>query len=114
MPNIAEEYEALVQFLYLAPVALAQASLSGEVLMLNPKSAQLLMPLSRDGRLDNLFTVLEGVAPQLRSLVEAFEEPSGVVCEPVRIHTAAAAAGQAVPQVISVSLLKLEGLRLMA
>lgn len=114
MPNIAEEYEALVQFLYLAPVGLAQASLSGEVLMLNPKSAQLLMPLSRDGRLDNLFTVLEGVAPQLRSLVEAFEEPSGVVCEPVRIHTAATAAGQAVPQVISLSLLKLEGLRLMA
>ncbi len=114
MPNIAEEYEALVQFLYLAPVGLAQASLSGEVLMLNPKSAQLLMPLSRDGRLDNLFTVLEGVAPQLRALVAAFTEPSGVVCDPVRIHTAATAAGQAVPQVFSVSLLKLEGLRLMA
>ena len=114
MPNLAEEYEALMQFLYLAPVGLAQASLSGEVLMLNPKSAQLLMPLSRDGRLDNLFTVLEEVAPQLRSLVAAFDEPSGVVCDSVRIHTAATAAGQAVPQVISVSLLKLEGLRLMA
>jgi predicted signal transduction protein with EAL and GGDEF domain len=114
MPNIAEEYEALLQFLYLAPVGLAQASLSGEVLMLNPKSAQLLMPLSRDGRLDNLFTVLEGVAPQLRTLVAAFTEPSGVVCDSVRIHTAATAAGQAPPQVISVSLLKLEGLRLMA
>jgi len=39
--------------------------------MINPTSAQLLMPLSSDGSLDNLFDVLEGVARQLRSLAQA-------------------------------------------
>jgi hypothetical protein len=33
--------------------------------MINPLCAQLLMPLARDGALDNLFTALQGVAPDL-------------------------------------------------
>jgi len=73
----SDAYEALVQFLYRAPIGLVQASLDGTVDMLNPMSSSLLMPLARDGSLDNLFTVLHGVAPQLRGMVEALDPPSG-------------------------------------
>jgi hypothetical protein len=44
-----DAYEALVQFLYRAPIGLVQASLDGAVDMLNPMSSNLLMPLVRDG-----------------------------------------------------------------
>ena len=64
--QLRAEHEALIQFLYLAPVGLVQASLDGEIAMINPISAQLLMPLSPDGCLTNLFAALESVAPGLR------------------------------------------------
>lgn len=108
-----DAYEALVQFLYRAPIGLVQASLDGTVDMLNPMSSSLLMPLARDGSLDNLFTVLQDVAPQLRDLATSFTEPSGVVCEGLRLPLGEAAA-PGTPQVLSLSVLKLDGARLMA
>ena len=62
----SQEYEALLQFLYMAPVGLVQISSDGTIVMLNPLSAQLLMPLSRDGELTNLFEALAPVAPDLQ------------------------------------------------
>ena len=59
-------YEALMQFLYRAPVGLAQVAPDGQIEMINPMAAQLLMPLSANGNLDNLFVTLEIVAPALR------------------------------------------------
>jgi diguanylate cyclase (GGDEF)-like protein len=112
-PNTLDAYEALVQFLYRAPIGLVQASLDGTVDMLNPMSSSLLMPLVRDGSMDNLFTVLQGVAPQLRALTEGFTEPSGAVCEGLRLHLGDAAAAGA-PQWLSLSVLKLDPTRLMA
>ncbi|WP_394788089.1 putative bifunctional diguanylate cyclase/phosphodiesterase [Rhodoferax sp.] len=109
-----EAYEALIQFLYRAPIGLAQTSLDGGIEMANPMSAQLLMPVSPDGSLENLFTTLSEVAPHLRGLVEAFAAPSGVVCESVRIPLQPDARGEAAPQVLSFSLLKLDATRLMA
>ena len=67
----AAAYESLMQFLYRAPIGLVQTTPGDEIEMINPTSAQLLMPLSSDGSLDNLFDVLEGVARQLRSLAQA-------------------------------------------
>jgi GGDEF domain-containing protein len=61
--DIAGEYETLLQFLYVAPVGLVQIDAAGEIAMINPLSAQLLMPLTRDAGLGNLFTALQGVAP---------------------------------------------------
>jgi diguanylate cyclase (GGDEF)-like protein len=111
--NKVDAYEALVQFLYRAPIGLVQAGLDGTVDMLNPMSSSLLMPLARDGSLDNLFTVLQDVAPQLRAMTAAFDAPSGVVCEGLRVELGDAAAAGA-PQVLSLSVLKLDGTRLMA
>jgi diguanylate cyclase (GGDEF)-like protein len=112
-PGSVDAYEALVQFLYRAPIGLVQASLDGTVDMLNPMSSSLLMPLVRDGSMDNLFTVLQGVAPQLRELTEGFTEPAGSVCEGLRLQLGAAATPGA-PQWLSLSVLKLDPTRLMA
>ncbi|WP_229508035.1 hypothetical protein [Massilia sp. Dwa41.01b] len=72
--ELRAEHEALMQFLYLAPVGLVQAGTEGEIAIINPIAAQLLMPLSPDGDLANLFDVLDGVAPGLRAQCAAFPE----------------------------------------
>lgn len=109
----AREYEALLQFLYMAPVGLVQLGGDGAISMLNPLAAQLLMPLSQDGELNNLFDALAPVAPDLNLLCRNFRAPHGQVCEGARIylHADGAASG---PQVLSLSLLKLDAGRLMA
>ena len=109
------EHEALIQFLYLAPVGLVQAAIDGEIIMMNPISAQLLMPLSADGNLANLFSALEGVAPELRHLCSGFTQPNGMICDGLQIHlNAGRGQGKESPQVLSLSLLKLDQSRLMA
>ncbi|MBY0243702.1 MAG: diguanylate cyclase [Burkholderiaceae bacterium] len=109
----AQEYEALLQFLYMAPVGLVQLSADGTILMLNPLSAQLLMPLSNDGELTNLFDALASVAPDLRLMCTAFPAPCGQICDATRLylHADGSASG---PQVLSLSMLKLDADRLMA
>jgi diguanylate cyclase (GGDEF)-like protein/PAS domain S-box-containing protein len=115
--NIEElraEHEALIQFLYLAPVGLVQADIDGGIVMMNPISAQLLMPLSRDGGLDNLFTALEAVAPELRHLCSRYERPSGKICDGLHVHLNAGGAGKKTPQILAITLLKLDAQRIMA
>jgi diguanylate cyclase (GGDEF)-like protein/PAS domain S-box-containing protein len=112
--SIEHEYEALVQFLYMAPIGLLQARLDGEILMVNPLCAQLLMPLSRDGDLNNLYAALEGVAPDLRSRVQAFEAPHGMVCEGWQLRVAADPLHRAGRRILALTLLKLDEQRLMA
>ena len=114
MPSIEEDYEALTQFLYLAPVGLAQTGSDGEIVMINPISAQLLLPISRDGNLTNLFDVLEPVAPELRHLCASFAGSHGMICDALRIRITAGIPGKSDPQVLSLSLLKLDAQRLMA
>ena len=114
MDDLAQEYEALVQFLYTAPVGLVQASMDGEIVMINPVSAQLLMPLSVDGDLSNLFTALESVAPDLRHRVHNFEPHHGLVCDGLRIPVTTAHHGASGSTVLSLSLVKLDARRLMA
>jgi diguanylate cyclase (GGDEF)-like protein/PAS domain S-box-containing protein len=112
--GLEEDYEALVQFLYIAPIGLAQTRLDGEIVMVNPLCAQLLMPLARDGQLDNLFTALETVAPDLRHRARSFEADSGSICDALQLPVQPGLAGRPPSQVLSLSLLKLDGQRLMA
>jgi diguanylate cyclase (GGDEF)-like protein/PAS domain S-box-containing protein len=108
------QYEALLQFLYLAPIGLVQAKMDGEVVMVNPLSAMLLMPLVRDGSLDNLFTVLQDVAPDLAHQTRTFSEPYGLICDGVHLRVDAGTGGQKEAQILSLKLLKLDDERLMA
>ena len=89
--QLRAEHEALIQFLYLAPVGLVQTTADGEIQMINPISAQLLMPLARDGNLANLFDALQDVAPGLRGQVGRFGRASGMVCDGQQIQLAPAA-----------------------
>jgi len=111
---LAEEHEALLQFLYIAPIGLAQMRIDGEILMINPLCAQLLMPLSRDGELANLFTVLQTVAPDLAHRARNFEPMHGKVCDAIRLQVDSGVPGRKDPQVLSLTLLKLDDERLMA
>ncbi|WP_338771355.1 diguanylate cyclase [Massilia sp. METH4] len=110
--DLAAEHEALMQFLYLAPVGLVQARGDGEITLSNPISAQLLMPLSRDGCLDNLFTALQDVAPEVRNLCEQFTAPRGRICDGLHIHLHGG--GRRTPGILSLSIVKLDPSRLMA
>ena len=109
----AGSHDALLQFLYMAPVGLVQTDADGRIGLINPVSAQLLMPLSHDGALDNLFSALETVAPDLRHQAAGFAAPHGMVCDGVRIQLHADPARPG-PQFLSLSLLKLDASRLMA
>jgi diguanylate cyclase (GGDEF)-like protein/PAS domain S-box-containing protein len=111
--EISGEYEALIHFLHLAPVGLVQTDANGEIYMINPLSAQLLLPLCQRGILTNLFTALENVAPDLRHLVASFKKPSGMICDTLRIQLSAAIGGKSDPPILSLSMLKLDDYRLM-
>ena len=114
MSTISKDaYESLMQFLYQAPIGLVQTAPDGTVEMINPMSARLLMPLSREQNLDNVFEVLADVAPGLRQLAADFDEPSGVVVDALRITLPRAPGGQAASQVLSLSMLKLDNQRMM-
>ncbi|WP_229419201.1 putative bifunctional diguanylate cyclase/phosphodiesterase [Pseudoduganella dura] len=104
-------YEALMQFLYRTPIGLLQADIEGAIDMLNPMAAQLLMPLAPQGALDNLFAIFGAAAADLRDRVARCDTPSGVVVEGLRID---APDGRDGPQVLSLSVMKIDRNRLMA
>ena len=108
----AQELEALIQFVYMAPAGLVQARSDGEIVMINPVAAQLMMPLSRDGDLSNLFTALEDIAPDLRSRLAAFAAPQGMVCDGMHLPAPGGAKGER--RLFSLSLIKLDDSRIMA
>jgi diguanylate cyclase (GGDEF)-like protein/PAS domain S-box-containing protein len=112
--TIVEEHEALLQFLYLAPVGLVQASVDGTVSMMNPIAAQLLMPLASDGCLDNLFAALQNIAPDLRHQCAAFSPAQGMICDGQMLHLAPDSLRRQSARVLSLSVVKLGEARLMA
>lgn len=114
LPDPSDAYEALVQFLYRAPIGLAQITSDGTVDMLNPMASNLLMPIARNTGLDNLYAVLAPIAPQLPQLAGEFREASGVICEGLRATLPPELTAPGSPQVLAISLMKLDSERLMA
>ncbi|MDQ2778908.1 MAG: sensor domain-containing diguanylate cyclase [Pseudomonadota bacterium] len=112
--SIEDEYEALIQFLYMAPVGLMQTRLDGEILMVNPLCAQLLLPLSSEAQLSNLFEALAGIAPDLRQRVQSFEPAQGSICDALQLPVQVPQPGRQQALVLSLTLLKLDSERLMA
>ena len=126
MNESRDDYQALVQFLYRAPIGLAEIDRDGTVAMVNPMAARLLLPLSPDGSLDNLFVVLQALAPDLAGRVAADAdaasaggEPSaddeGIVIDGRRLVLPERAPRRdADPQVLGLSVLRLDATRWMA
>ena len=78
-------YEALVEFLYLAPVGIIKFRPDGVIEMANPAAAQLLMPLAADGDMSDLYRLLSGIAPDLRTYVERFEDDAGQIFDQMEL-----------------------------
>lgn len=109
--SLAEE--ALVQFLYRVPIGLIQTSLDGTIVMINPMSAQLLMPLAPDGNLENLFEVLQPVVPQLRDLAAAGGLPGDLICDALMVQMPRQGSRVAL-QTLALYVMRLDGSTLMA
>jgi len=101
----AGEIEKLLRFLYLCPVGLADHGGQGEVRMMNALAVQMLMPLSPDGQMENVFTVLGEVAPDLPTLVQGYAAPSGMIVQ----DRAITVRNQREPRHYSLSILRIEG-----
>jgi hypothetical protein len=71
---------------------------------MNALAVQMLMPLSPDGQMENLFTVLEAVAPDLPTLVQRYAAPSGMVVQ----DRAIAVRNQREPKHYLLSILRIE------
>jgi diguanylate cyclase (GGDEF)-like protein len=106
--------DALIQFMYRAPIGMLQTTADGTIEILNPAAAQLLMPMSCDGALDNLFELLEAHAPQLRDRAAACTAASGILCDGLRIALPLGIVGNATVRTLSLNLLKLDERRLIA
>jgi diguanylate cyclase (GGDEF)-like protein/PAS domain S-box-containing protein len=109
-PDVAADYEALLEFLYVCPVGLMELAPGGEVRLMNPLAAGLLLPLGSAGSLANLFSALEPYAPDLRYLAGSFAEPRGTICESRRIPIGVGEGATT----LACSLIKLDDDRLMA
>ena len=108
-----DEHEALLQFLYVAPVGLIELDPDGQIRMINPRAAALLLPLGTGRTLHNLFDALEPVAPELRHLVSAAAS-LGVICEGHRLQVSRGQPGRQAPRFLSVTLVRVAPTRLMA
>lgn len=117
--SVEQELEALLQFLYQSPVGLVQTSAEGDITLINPMAAQLLMPLAPAGQLSNLFDALAPLAPGLRAQVMASGSQAGPLVDALRLHLPVPAgkevARRAVaPTTLSLRLVRLGGDKLMA
>ncbi len=112
LAEAAAENEKLLEFLYSCPVGLVEMGRAGDVRLMNPIAAQLLLPVAEPSSLTNLFGALEPFAPDLRYIVESFAGQRGTFCENLRVHLRQAPGTG--PQVLACSLVKLEEDRYMA
>lgn len=113
--DLQREHDELLQFLYACPVGLIQADLDGTMTMLNPMAMQLLLPLGAEARTMNLFAAFAGCAPELRHIVQQFGGAHGPICHGHRIHVGRGPASiSAMPHVLTCTIVKLNGQRLMA
>jgi diguanylate cyclase (GGDEF)-like protein/PAS domain S-box-containing protein len=81
----AANYEALVEFLYLTPVGIIKFRPDGKIEMANPAAAQLLMPLSGNAELADLYRLLSRALPDLRARVERFAAPVGQILDQMQL-----------------------------
>jgi diguanylate cyclase (GGDEF)-like protein/PAS domain S-box-containing protein len=78
-------YELLLEFLNLTPVGLIKFRPDGVIELANAAAARVLLPLSDDGDLSNLYRLLRKVAPDLPRSIERFHAPMGQICDQVQL-----------------------------
>ncbi len=113
MENFNSDYESLLQFMYMAPVGLVQMQADGHIVMINPYTANLLLPIAPNGDLLNLFTTLEDIAPELQNLCTSFTKKRGQICDSLRVQLTAGIPGKEDAKFLAFTLLKLDMDRIM-
>ena len=83
--DIQQEFEALLEFVYLCPLAVAQLDGDGVIEMMNPMGAQILAQLGGPVA-ENLFDMLAPFAPDLRAAVSGLTADQGILCEARRLE----------------------------
>ena len=73
--------EDLLQFLYLMPVGVVKFSAGGTIEMMNPVATALLMSMNPAGTLEDIYSALASVAPDLRRRVAQFDGLAGAVID---------------------------------
>jgi PAS domain S-box-containing protein len=87
MQDLETEESTLLSYLYQSPIKIVIADLDGQVELMTPVAAQLLMPMTPSGRLDNLFEIFKEHAPQLAQLVA--RTSGNIICEGLRLRVVA-------------------------
>ncbi len=107
--------ERLLEFLYACPVGLIEFDAAGTIAVVNPHAMQHLFPLAGERDIDNLFSILEHHAPEIRTMIAEHPRKTGRICDGHRI-TVDLGNGRAgaVPKVLACSIVKLGPDRLMA
>jgi diguanylate cyclase (GGDEF)-like protein/PAS domain S-box-containing protein len=108
-----KELQSLLTFLYMAPVGIVQMTGNGEIVLINPMAANLLMPLRADGTLTNLFDAIDHSFPEISSLVADFDRPTGIICKAVRFAPFFRAQRYAENKTYELTLLKVDAKTLM-
>ena len=112
VPSAAAD-DNLINFLHRAPLGLVHLAPDGTVSAINPMAESLLMPLSPEGRLQNLFAALSEVAPQLQRMAGDFPAVTGTVCDGIRVPLIGKANSR-VAQDLFIGLFKLNATRFVA
>lgn len=108
----SDEYEALLEFVYLCPVGIAQLDGQGNVEMMNAAGARMLMQISPTASIANLFDSLGPQGAALRALTEGLTAAQGTICEAHRVTFDIPR--RPTPLTASFTLIKLSGARIMA
>ncbi len=77
--------EALLDLFVLAPVGLVEVDEEGRVEVANLAARHLLTPFTRTGGLDDLFSSLGSVAPDLAARVRNYDSPRGVIVDSMEL-----------------------------
>ena len=110
-----DELSHLRQFLYSCPVGLVDLAADGAIDLINPVAMQMLQDSGGTPFVANFFTAFEQCGHELRNLASTFEAARGTICDGHRIFVKAGSHdGSIEPKVLSCSLVKLSGERLMA
>lgn len=81
--------EDLLQFLYLMPVGIVKFRADGAVEMMNPVASALLLSIGSADELQDIYSALASVAPDLRRWVAQFAGPAGTIVDQHRLKTRA-------------------------
>lgn len=77
--------EALLDLFVLAPIGIVEVDETGRVEVANLAARSLLAPFTRSGSLDDLFSALGSVAPDLAARVVGFDAPRGVIVDSLEL-----------------------------